>query len=66
MIAQLDTESVVENARQGCGIDVLVMPQALNGPEQALVVLPVDAVDQIPCKRPGIAAVLICLSLIHI
>ena len=58
-VAQLDTESVVENARQCCGIDMLVMTQVLNGPVQALVVLPVDAFDQFLGERPGIAAVLI-------
>ena len=37
---------------------VAFMTQALDGPEQTLIVLPVDAFDQLPGKRPRIVPVL--------
>lgn len=63
VIAQLDTESVVENARQGCGIDALIMTQVFNGPEQTLIVLQSMRLTRSLAKRPGITPAFICFEM---
>lgn len=57
-VAQLNTEGIAENTRHGRGIDMLVVVQSFNHPEQALVILKVNPFDQLPGKRPSIAPAL--------